>query len=65
MITKKVIREMHGVKWHAPRSRHSPNELIYLIEEVGFVPLFRNEIKGFSVEKYEMYVGYYDTSEQL
>lgn len=54
MTTKKVIREMHGVKWNDPRCCHSPKELICLIEKIGFLPLFRNEIEGFSVEEYTM-----------
>ncbi len=54
MTKKKIIREMRGVKWNDPRCLHSSEELINLIEEVGFLPLFRNEIEGFSVEEYTM-----------
>ena len=29
---------------------HSPDDLLELVREVGFLPLFSNDIPGFSVE---------------
>lgn len=52
MKERKVIRNMKGLKEDDERCCHSPEELISLIEQVGFLPLFRNPIKGFSVEEY-------------
>jgi len=41
---------MEGVDWKDPSCIHSSNELLDVIEEVGFLPLFSNEVSGFSVE---------------
>lgn len=40
---------MYGVSEDDPECLHTVDELIGYIEEVGFLPLFRNEIPGFSV----------------
>lgn len=29
---------------------HNPNELLQLVEDIGFLPFFANEIEGFSIE---------------
>ncbi len=42
---------MRGRKWHDPERVRSWEELITKVEEVGFLPLFANEIRGFSVEE--------------
>ena len=42
---------MHGLDWDDPSRIRSWSELIDWIDEVGFVPLFKNEIQGFSVEE--------------
>lgn len=42
---------MFGTKEDDPECIHSVNELIAYINEVGFLPLFRNQIPGFSVEE--------------
>mgnify|MGYP000584611069 CR=1 FL=1 len=42
---------MYGVSEDDPECLHTVDELIGYIEEVGFLPLFRNEIPGFSVEE--------------
>ena len=42
---------MYGVSEDDPECLHTVDELIEYIEEVGFLPLFRNEIPGFSVEE--------------
>ena len=38
--------------WSSPECVHSAEELVGLIEAVGFLPLFSNEIPGFSVEEH-------------
>lgn len=43
---------MHGMAWDNPDRIKSWRELIDWINEVGFVPLFKNEIPGFSVEEH-------------
>ena len=43
---------MHGMAWDDPNRIRSWHELIDWINEVGFVPLFKNEIPGFSVEEH-------------
>ena len=42
---------MYGVSEDDPECLHTVDELARYIEEVGFLPLFRNEIPGFSVEE--------------
>lgn len=41
---------MDGVEWDDPSCVHSAEELLTIIDKVGFLPLFSNEIAGFSVE---------------
>lgn len=43
---------MYGMEWDDPYRIRSWRELISWINEVGFLPLFRNEIGGFSVEEH-------------
>ncbi len=43
---------MHGMDWDDPRRIKTYRELISLINETGFLPLFKNEIEGFSAEEY-------------
>lgn len=42
---------MHGLAWDDPRRISSPEELVKRISEIGFLPLFGNGVKGFSVEE--------------
>ena len=42
---------MHGLSETDPKCVKSPEQLLELINRVGFLPLFRNEIHGFSVEE--------------
>lgn len=42
---------MHGVLPEDPCCIHTVDQLTEYIEEVGFLPLFKNEIPGFSVEE--------------
>lgn len=41
---------MHGMAWDDPFRIRTPRELINYINQVGFLPLFANEVPGFSVE---------------
>ena len=43
---------MHGLDWDNPLRIRTWQELINWINEVGFLPLFRNSIPGFSVEEH-------------
>ena len=42
---------MYGVNEVDPECIHTADELIAYVEEIGFLPLFKNEIPGFSVEE--------------
>ncbi len=42
---------MYGVDWDDPECLHTVDEATEYIEKVGFLPLFRNEIPGFSLEE--------------
>ena len=42
---------MYGVKWDDPECIHTVEEAIAYINEVGFLPLFKNDIPGFSMEE--------------
>lgn len=42
---------MKGCDPHDPTCVHSLKDLVFLIREVGFLPLFSNSITGFSVEE--------------
>jgi len=42
---------MHGMDWDDPRRLRTWREVIDRINEIGFLPLFKNEIEGFSVEE--------------
>lgn len=42
---------MYGVDWDDPCCIHTVEEAAAYIEEVGFLPLFKNEIPGFSLEE--------------
>lgn len=42
---------MHGLSEDDPRRVRSPEQLLEVIDRVGFLPLFRNGIPGFSVEE--------------
>lgn len=42
---------MYGVAWDDPECLHSVDEVITYINEIGFLPLFKNDIPGFSLEE--------------
>ena len=43
---------MHGLDWDCPYRIRTWQELINWINEVGFLPLFANEVEGFSAEEH-------------
>ncbi len=43
---------MRGLDWNDPLRIRSFEELIAYVNEVGFLPLFANDIKGFSAEEH-------------
>ena len=43
---------MNGLKESDPACIHTVDELCAYIEKVGFMPLFKNDIQGFSVEEH-------------
>lgn len=42
---------MYGVDWDDPECIHTVQEAIDFINEIGFLPLFKNDIPGFSLEE--------------
>lgn len=42
---------MHGVSARNPKCIHNVDEAVSFIKKVGFLPLFKNEIDGFSLEE--------------
>ena len=42
---------MYGVEWNDPECLHTVDEAIEYINKIGFIPLFKNEIPGFSLEE--------------
>ena len=42
---------MRGLRWDDPYRIRSWQELVRWIDEIGFLPLFQNEIAGFSAEE--------------
>ena len=42
---------MYGVEWDDPECLHTVDDAIAYINEIGFLPLFKNEIPGFSLEE--------------
>ncbi|MCI5640751.1 MAG: hypothetical protein MR316_07240 [Lachnospiraceae bacterium] len=42
---------MYGVDWDDPECIHTVDEAIAYINEIGFLPLFKNDIPGFSLEE--------------
>ena len=43
---------MRGLSWTDPSRIKSWQELVAWVDEVGFLPLFKNEVAGFSVEEH-------------
>ena len=45
---------IHGVTWDDPKCIHDVDEAVEYINRVGFLPLFKNEIPGFSLEAWKI-----------
>lgn len=43
--------KIYGVDWENPTCLHTVDEAIKYIDDIGFLPLFRNDIPGFSLEE--------------
>ena len=43
---------MRGLAWNDPHRIKSPEELTAWVDQIGFVPLFANDVDGFSVEEH-------------
>ena len=41
---------MRGISWDDPKCIHSADELATVVNEIGFLPLFSNEIEGYVAE---------------
>ena len=52
MAVENGVWTMYGMEWDDPYRIRSYRELINWINEIGFLPLFKNEIEGFSVEEH-------------
>ena len=50
---------MHGRQWDDPLCVHTWQELVERIDEVGFLPLFRNEVEGLSAEELTSPLGWW------
>ena len=42
---------MYGVDWYDPECIHTVEEATEYINKIGFLPLFKNDIPGFSLEE--------------
>ena len=49
MSTENGAWYIKGLEYDDPGCLHSPRELIEYVTRVGFLPLFGNDIPGFSV----------------
>jgi hypothetical protein len=43
---------MYGLDWNNPKCIHSVDDAIKYINKVGFLPLFKNSVDGFSLEEH-------------
>ena len=50
---------MKGCAWDSPNRVRTPEELLELVEEIGFLPLFSNSIPGFSAEEHTWAAGWW------
>ena len=52
MVTENGAWIMSGVDWDDPTCLHTVQDAIKLINKVGFLPLFQNDVPGFSLEEH-------------
>ena len=55
---------MHGISGTDPLCIHTPEELIQTVDAIGFLPLFRNSVPGFSVEERTQAAGWWTGDER-
>ena len=55
---------MRGLDWDDPGRIKSWQELAAWVDEVGFLPLFKNEAPGFSVEEHTASLGWWTGDER-
>lgn len=56
---------MHGLRWEDPNRVRTPEQLIGRINGIGFLPLFRNSVPGFSVEEMTFGPDWWTGNEQI
>lgn len=56
---------MHGVTADDPECLHTVDEAIEYIDKVGFLPLFQNDIEGFSLEEHTIASHWWCDDEEL
>ena len=54
---------IHGVNWDDPKCLHTPEEVVAYVNKVGFLPLFKNELPGFSLEERSVGDGWWSGDE--
>lgn len=59
MSTENGAWYIKGLEYDDPGCLHSPRELIEYVKRVGFLPLFGNDIPGFSVEEHTWTMGWW------
>ena len=56
---------MQGISWDDPACVHSADVLLEIVEQYGFLPLFSNEVEGFSVEEMTAPVHWWSGNEEI
>ena len=56
---------MHGLRWEDPNRVRTKEQLIERINQIGFLPLFRNSVPGFSVEEMTFGPDWWTGNEQI
>ena len=56
---------MRGTDWHDPERLRSPEDLVNRVRDLGFLPLFRNSVPGFSVEEMTFAPDWWTGNEQI
>lgn len=59
MMTENGEWYMTGLEYDDPDCIHSPKDLIEYVKKIGFLPLFGNDIPGFSVEEHTWAMGWW------
>ena len=55
---------MRGLSWADPSRLKTWQDLVSWVDEVGFLPLFKNEVAGFSVEEHTASLSWWTGDEQ-